>query len=168
MPKLQILSPGSLAKTIELTKNLMTIGRTEDNDVHVQDDSVSKRHGILVRDGDDYQLHDFNSTNGTFVNGERIMAFKLKHGVSIRLGFVELQYESVPAKADIPAEGLMSQGKIRISEGGLQSASSKERGMSKRMKPDFAPGMLDTGPVTIRPKISAKPIPPAPPEPPKP
>ena len=168
MPKLQIHSSGSVAKTIELTKNLVTIGRTGDNDIHIQDDSVSKRHGILVRDGDDYQLHDFNSTNGTFVDGERIMALKLQHGVSIRLGFVELRYESVPVNAGIPADKPMDQGKIRLSEGGLQLASSKERGMSKRMKSDFAPGKLDTGPVTIRPKISAKPIPPATSEPPKP
>lgn len=172
MPSLHILSPSSVARIIELTKGLVTVGRTGENDIHIQDDSVSKRHGILVRDGDDYQLHDFNSTNGTFVNGERIMALKLQHGVSIRLGFVELRYESAPAQAGISSDNVaplaakpVDQGNIRLSEGGLQMASSKERGMSKRMKPDFAPGKLDTGPVTIRPKISAKPIPPAPPEP---
>src|SRR6266478_9938250 len=98
MPKLHILSPDPVAKTIDLTSNLMTIGRTEENTICIPDDNVSKRHGILVRDGDEYQLHDFNSTNGTFVNGERIMAVKLKDGASIRLGSVELRYESGLAK----------------------------------------------------------------------
>jgi pSer/pThr/pTyr-binding forkhead associated (FHA) protein len=172
MPRLHILSPSSVAKTIDLTNNLMTIGRTGDNDIHIQDHSISKRHGILVRDGDDYQLHDFNSTNGTFVNGERIMAVKLQHDASIRFGFVELRYESTPAKAGISSDNAaplgvkpLDQGKIRVSDGGLQPASGKERGISKRVKPDFAPGKLESGPVTFHPKISAKPIPPAPSEP---
>ena len=97
MPKLIISSPSSVARTIDLTNNLITIGRTEETDICIPDHNVSKRHGILVRDGDDYQLHDFKSTNGTFVDGKRIMAVKLQHGVSIRLGSVELRYESVPA-----------------------------------------------------------------------
>ena len=78
MPKLHILSPSSLTATIELTESLITIGRTPENSICIQDTNVSRRHGILVRDGDNYQLHDFKSSNGTFVNGEQIMAAKLK------------------------------------------------------------------------------------------
>src|SRR5271169_148988 len=99
MSKLHILSPSSLATTIELTENLITIGRTFETSICIPDANISKRHGILVRDGDEYQLHDFNSTNGTFVNGEPIMAVKLNDGASIRLGPVELRYESALAKA---------------------------------------------------------------------
>src|SRR5579859_6910573 len=90
MPKLHILLPSALAATIELTESLITIGRTDETSICIPDINVSKRHGILVRDGDEYQLHDFKSTNGTFVNGEKIMAVKLKDGASIRLGSVEL------------------------------------------------------------------------------
>src|ERR1035437_5564312 len=93
MPKLHILSPVSLAATIELTESLITIGRTPENSICIQDTNVSRRHGILVRDGDNYQLHDFKSANGTFVNGEQIMAAKLKDGVSIRFGSAELRHE---------------------------------------------------------------------------
>src|ERR1039457_2823799 len=98
MPKLHILSPVSLAATIELTESLITIGRTPENSICIQDTNVSRRHGILVRDGDNYQLHDFKSANGTFVNGEQIMAAKLKGGFSIRFGWVELRYEWGPGK----------------------------------------------------------------------
>src|SRR6267154_6643753 len=154
MPRLHILSPSSLAATIELTENLITIGRTPETSTCSQDTNVSRRHGILVRDGDNYQLHDFKSANGTFVNGEQIMAAKLKDGVSIRLGSVELRYESGLAKAATPGAAQADQEMLRTPTKG---ASSKERGgMSKRTKPEYAAGALQSG----HPGFStAKPIP---------
>jgi pSer/pThr/pTyr-binding forkhead associated (FHA) protein len=162
MPKLHILSPSTVARTIELTENLITIGRTNENAICIQDINVSKRHGILVRDGDDYQLHDFKSTNGTFVNGERIMAVKLQHEASIRLGSVELRYESIAlAKPALSTPAATPLG-IKTSE--PLPAAGKERGMSKRVKPEFAGAKLGTGPVTLQPGFSGKPIPPPPPK----
>ena len=162
MPKLHIFSPSSVARAIDLTGNLMTIGRTEENEICIQDHNVSKRHGILVREGDDYQLHDFNSTNGTFVNGERIMAVKLQHGVSIRLGSVGLRYESTRAEAGMSPDKVAPLGAKQAEPGMLRaSEAGKDRGLSKKGKPDFARGKLQTGPVTLRPGFSAKPIPPA-------
>jgi len=161
MPKLHILSPASLAATIELTESLITIGRTPENSICIQDTNVSRRHGILVRDGDNYQLHDFKSSNGTFVNGEQIMAAKLKDGVSIRFGSVELRYESGPAKvAPLGAP----QADHKMLPAPPKGASGKDRGgMSKRMKPEYAAGSLQSGPVTFQPGALAKPI--APPSP---
>jgi len=164
MPKLHILSPSEVARTIDLTDNLITFGRTNENAICIQDINVSKRHGILVRDGDDYQLHDFKSTNGTFVNGEPIMAVKLKDGASIRLGSVELRYESGLAKAAPLGLKQPEQETARPSDAGLQPAMSKERGMSKKVKPDFSGAKLGTGPVTLQPGFTAKPIPPPPPK----
>lgn len=157
MPKLHILSPESLAATIELTDKLITIGRNEDNAICIPDTNVSSMHGMLVRDGDDYQLHDFKSTNGTFVNGEPIMAVKLKDGVSIRLGPVELRYESGLAKAAPLGTAQPDQEMFRTPD---KRTSSKERGMSKRMKPEYTAGSLGAGPVTFQPGAMAKPIPP--------
>jgi len=166
MSKLHILSPNSVARTIELTENLITIGRTDENTIRIEDINVSKRHGILVRDGDDYQLHDFKSTNGTFVNGERIMAVKLQHGASIRLGSVELRYESIASiaatKPALISAGVTPLG-VKTTES-LPAASGKDRGMSKRVKPEFAGAKLGTGPVTLQPGFTGKPIPPPPPK----
>lgn len=159
MPKLHILLPSSIATTIELTERLITIGRTDENTIRIQDTNISSRHGILVRDGDDYQLHDFKSTNGTFVNGERIMAVKLKDGASIRLGSVELRYESGLAKAAALGTAPENQEMLRTPNKGV---SSKERGgMSKRTKPEYAAGTLQSGHPGF---ATAKPIPPAPPK----
>jgi pSer/pThr/pTyr-binding forkhead associated (FHA) protein len=161
MPKLYILSPSSVARTIDLTNNLITIGRTEETEICIPDHNISKRHGILVRDGDDYQLHDFKSTNGTFVDGKRIMAVKLQHGVSIRLGSVELRYESTPANAGLIADQVTPLG-LKSAEQPALLSSGGGRGIAKRVKPDSAPGMLQAGPVTFQPGSLAKPIPPVP------
>src|SRR5580658_6014207 len=153
MPKLHILSPSTLTTTFELTDRLITIGRTDENTICIPDTNISSRHGILVRDGDDYQLHDFNSTNGTFVNGEKIMAVKLKDGASIRLGTVELRYEAALTKA-APLGTAQPEPELLRSAG--KGSSSKERGgMSKRMKPEYSAGSLNT----LHPGLSvAKPI----------
>ena len=92
MPKLHILSPSSLARTIDLTESLITIGRTNENSIYIPDTNVSKRHGILVRDGDTYQLHDFNSTNGTFVNSEPVRRVALTDGTRVTLGRTTLVF----------------------------------------------------------------------------
>jgi pSer/pThr/pTyr-binding forkhead associated (FHA) protein len=142
MPKLHILSPSTLATTIELEERLITIGRTDENTICIPDTNISSRHGILVRDGDDYQLHDFKSTNGTFVNGEPIMAVKLQDGVSIHLGSVELRYESALAKA---APLGTAQAEPELLRAPSKGGSSKERGgMSKRMKPEYSAGALQS------------------------
>jgi pSer/pThr/pTyr-binding forkhead associated (FHA) protein len=166
MPKLHILSPGSLAATIELTDNLITIGRTPENSICIQDTNISRRHGILVRDGDNYQLHDFKSANGTFVNGEPIMAVKLKDGASIRFGPVELRYESGLAKvaplgvAQVAPLAVAQADQGMISTPHKGSSAKGRGGMSKRMKPEYAAGALMAGPATIQPGSTAKPIPP--------
>ena len=118
--------------------------------------------GILVRDGDSYQLHDFKSANGTFVNGEQIMAAKLKDGVSIRFGSVELRYESGLAKA---APLGIAQADQKMLAAPPKGGSGKERGgMSKRMKPEYSAGSLQSGPVTFPQGSLAKPISPPPPK----
>jgi len=154
MPKLHITSPASIARTIELTEKLISIGRTADNDLCLQDHNVSQRHGMLVRDGHDYQLHDFKSTNGTFVDGQRIMAVKLHHGAKIRFGPVEVEYESAPAAAAASQE---PSGVKPSEQASLMAPASAGRGMAKRMKPEYAASGLQPG-------SFAKPIPPVSPK----
>lgn len=130
MAKLHILSETSVAQTIDLKTDLISVGRTEQNEICIPDKSVSKRHAMLVRDGNEYQLHDFNATNGTFVNGERIMAVKLHDGASIRLGFVELRYESGTAKAaTAPVQALAPE--VRAALGAKEPAAPKLPGVER-------------------------------------
>lgn len=67
-------------------KPILTIGRSDDNDVVLDNPVVSRRHAILQLVEDQYQIVDLGSTNGTFVNGERIKAQILKDGDEILIG----------------------------------------------------------------------------------
>lgn len=84
----------------ELTETITTIGRAPENAMQLEDPSVSGRHAQLEQVGEDYQLSDLNSTNGTRVNGELITTVTLRVGDRIRFGKVEACYEcEVPAEA---------------------------------------------------------------------
>ncbi|MBA2743796.1 MAG: FHA domain-containing protein [Chthoniobacterales bacterium] len=77
----------------ELTEQLVTIGRSPENMIVIDDASVSARHAQLQITGDDYQLSDFDSTNGTRVNDEVITTVVLRPGDRIRFGKVEACFE---------------------------------------------------------------------------
>ena len=52
--------------------NVITIGRDLDNDIVVNDSKASRHHLQIICDGGNYRIVDFNSTNGTFVNDQKI------------------------------------------------------------------------------------------------
>jgi hypothetical protein len=71
----------------------LTLGRSSEADVHIEHTSVSRHHALLMRDGTRYMLEDLQSTNGTFVNGERITGkVYLTHGARIQLAHCHLRY----------------------------------------------------------------------------
>jgi len=94
MPKLQILSGVLEGKVIELMEERITVGRAADNTIRLEDGTVSHHHAVLLLEGSEYKLRDLNSTNGTRVNGMRIVEAKLRSGDQVRFGSVELRFES--------------------------------------------------------------------------
>lgn len=70
-----------------------TIGRLTDNAIPLNDQDVSGHHArILIREAEAHLL-DTNSTNGSHVNGSRIVEVKLKKGDVLLLGSTALVYE---------------------------------------------------------------------------
>ena len=71
-----------------LTKPQMTLGRSDDNDVVLDDPLVSGHHALIIvaDDGRAILLQDLNSTNGTRVNGQDVRNTSLKHGDAIQIG----------------------------------------------------------------------------------
>ncbi len=75
-----------------LDKEIMTIGRKEDNDIRIENLAVSGHHAKLLTIFDDSFLEDLDSTNGTFVNGQPIKKHPLRSGDVITIGKHELRY----------------------------------------------------------------------------
>ena len=89
------------------------IGRTDDNDVVLPDDAVSRSHCLVdVRD-DTVELTD-RSSNGTWLNGERTRRAFLHDGDIVRIGPFHARVELNPADAPAPTEE--SQGEARHEE----------------------------------------------------
>jgi pSer/pThr/pTyr-binding forkhead associated (FHA) protein len=88
-------------KAFELNKEVMTIGREANNDITIQDTEISRNHARISRKSGAYVLEDLGSTNGTFVNKQRLVAPRaLVPGDEIGLGtnvVVTLQGEGAAA-----------------------------------------------------------------------
>ena len=93
MPKLVVLSEGLTGRTYELKVEKTTIGRLEDNAFQIPEQSVSSHHCEVLLRGSDVVIKDLDSTNGTFINGEKISERPLKPGQILRLGQVEIRLE---------------------------------------------------------------------------
>jgi predicted component of type VI protein secretion system len=86
----------SVGKSYPLDKNEMYIGRDLSNEIVINDPEVSRRHARLFSQGGSYVLEDLGSTNGSFVNGQRLMGpHLLRPGDMIIFGErMSLVYES--------------------------------------------------------------------------
>ena len=123
MAKLQVLSGSSAGQSYELKVDSTTVGRVEDNAFQIADPSVSSHHCEILLKGADVVIRDLNSTNGSFINGERITESVLKPGQTLRLGQIELRIDdgspmpapspSKPASASAPAPAPASSAKPR-------------------------------------------------------
>jgi len=90
----------------ELNKDIITIGRDITNDIVINDPECSRHHLRLTRGANGFNIEDLGSTNGTFVNGQRLTGVRaLNRGDMIGLGeTVTLGYEVMrPAGEAAPA-----------------------------------------------------------------
>lgn len=86
MPTLYVLQGPDKGRTYHPPAEPAIIGRTSDQ-ISLADDSASRRHAELRPENGSWVLTDLNSSNGTYVNGQRIVApIELKHGDQIRIG----------------------------------------------------------------------------------
>ncbi len=84
-------------------REVLTIGRSETCDVKIDNPYLSHVHASIFYNSGDFFISDLNSTNGTYVNDERVKVTKLKMGDVIRFGAIKYQLmplEAIPAKSD--------------------------------------------------------------------
>lgn len=83
-----VTTGGQVGRVVPFGRNeCLTFGRSTDCRIQFNDSSVSRLHARAVSIGSEYMLADATSTNGTYVNNQRIAgAVSLKHGDQVRLG----------------------------------------------------------------------------------
>lgn len=94
MLKVRVKSGELAAQLIHLKAGSNRFGRSSENDFQIEHSSVSSNHCEIILEKDLVRIHDFGSTNGTFIDGKRISTATLNPGQSFRIGVVELILEA--------------------------------------------------------------------------
>jgi pSer/pThr/pTyr-binding forkhead associated (FHA) protein len=91
---LEVQGPGETL-LVRLEQEVTRIGRGLAADLRLDENSVSRRHAMLVCDAEGVRILDDRSSNGTFVNGRRVEQAPLANGDTLVLGRVPLRYLEV-------------------------------------------------------------------------
>jgi pSer/pThr/pTyr-binding forkhead associated (FHA) protein len=100
---LEIVRGAFAGASFHIERPVCSIGRGEQSDVRLRDDSVSTAHATLLRKGDTWYVVDLRSVNGTFVDGYRVAGEReLPTGATLRVGAVEMIFRSFVAGVEAP------------------------------------------------------------------
>lgn len=119
MATLKIFPSDEPERTVDLLDERITLGRVVDNQIALEDGSISSHHAEFLQQGDTYLLRDLGSTNGTFVNGEAITETLLAPGDEIRFGSVAAVFSPQAEESALP---LPDSASMAPTEAGLVSA----------------------------------------------
>jgi pSer/pThr/pTyr-binding forkhead associated (FHA) protein len=121
-------------RTHQLKAEKTSIGRLEDNTFQIAEPSVSSHHCEVLLRGNEVLVRDLNSTNGTYLGGERITEAAVKPGQILRVGQVEMRLEpdTAPAAPKKLDQTMVMQRGVSLNElvehgaraGGFDTASS--------------------------------------------
>lgn len=77
-----------------IDRDVITLGRSSDNAIPLNNATVSGRHASITREGDNYVLRDLGSTNGTRVNSREVKEATLRPKDLLQIGSVEFMFNS--------------------------------------------------------------------------
>jgi pSer/pThr/pTyr-binding forkhead associated (FHA) protein len=102
VPRLIFLSSaGHMGRSVDLTGEYMTVGRSASNNIVLDDPAVSRVHASLKRQGNDVFVQDMHSSSGTTVNGRPVTGpLRLQAGDVVVFGPVRLEYENGNRESD--------------------------------------------------------------------
>ena len=81
-----------------LFKKRLTIGRTQHNDIQLQAPHISRRHAVVMTEGDVTRVIDWGSKNGVYVNSSRVTEHFLASGDVVMIGDAKFRYEERPKR----------------------------------------------------------------------
>jgi len=105
--RLTVYFPEDSPTTHEFVEHKLTVGRLGDNDIRLDEGSVSGHHARIVETAEGVILEDLGSTNGTFLNGEQVLgSLPVEAGDEIYFGnvrsvFMQSAVKEAPAPASV-------------------------------------------------------------------
>ena len=103
--KLVVLNGPQRGTEYVIASDVIRVGKAEDNDLTVMDETVSRVHFEIVRDAKGYLLRDLASTNGSFLDGAEIKEAYIRAGSVVRAGALELKFTPFEERIEIlPSE----------------------------------------------------------------
>ncbi len=96
VPVLRVVEGPGAGAYLVLRGPRYTVGRGKGCDLVLPDPRVSREHARLERGPEGTEVVDLGSTNGTFVNGQRVRRRRLRHGDRLQVGGAVLEYREAP------------------------------------------------------------------------
>ena len=88
------------------SKNVITIGRTDDNDVAINNVKISRRHARIIKENGVWNIEDLGSSNGTFVNGRRITSSVITVSDVVTIGGIPINIGNILQQKPVFTEGV--------------------------------------------------------------
>ncbi|KPK12893.1 MAG: hypothetical protein AMJ68_00150 [Acidithiobacillales bacterium SG8_45] len=98
MSRVLIGKVGEQELRFPLFKKRLTIGRTQQNDIQLQAPHISRRHAVVMTEGDVTRVIDWGSKNGVYVNSNRVTEHFLASGDVVTIGDARFRYEERPKR----------------------------------------------------------------------
>ncbi|MBI2895020.1 MAG: sigma 54-interacting transcriptional regulator [Deltaproteobacteria bacterium] len=100
------------ARAVEVSTPSFRIGTREGNDLLLDDSTVSRFHLEIVATSAGFLLRDLGSTNGTWIDGLRVIEAYLRPGSVIQIGSVTLRFDPLPDEAPVPTSSHEQFGRV--------------------------------------------------------
>jgi len=97
----QVRSDGTRIRLWELGADPLVVGRGDTAGACIEDDALSWAHFLITREGDGFCLIDLKSSNGTWIDGERILAGKLHSGQTVAAGSCLFYFSETPVHTPV-------------------------------------------------------------------
>jgi pSer/pThr/pTyr-binding forkhead associated (FHA) protein len=114
----------------------IVIGRSSDLDMVLVEDMVSRKHAKIVTDDNTVSIQDLGSTNGTFVNGEKIRKVELKDGDRILIGTSIIKLVALDGQTNAMSE-TEARSKMQVTANKRPAAKSMSGSIEEIPLPDL-------------------------------
>ncbi len=104
-PRIFLTYNGRTLRELEIDRPRLLVGRSDHNDLCVNSRFISRHHALFVKHGTATFLMDLNSTNGTYVNSQRISNHVLLHDDVISIGNHGIKFHDPNARDSIKIDG---------------------------------------------------------------